>query len=91
MKETITVTQADIKAANTISTNNPPCIACPIAQAVRRLHPDWKVRRKQIDNGLDSGAVVVDLPSVATAFIDAFDEAKPVKPFSFTIEVPDNE
>lgn len=90
MKETITVTQADIDAAQ----KNCPLRTkfCPIARAVRR-HKSWKRWRVSLRDiySLNIDTKDIPLPKRAVTFIDRFDNGMSVKPFSFTIEVPGDE
>lgn len=87
MKETITVTQEDIDKAR--KANGLPSMICPIAQAIhrKRSRKQWRVGSAVI---ITANGDNVPLPKRAVNFIERFDaEKKPVKPFSFTIEVPE--
>lgn len=86
MIEKITVTQDDIREAcfrRDAEDYDEHC-ECPIAQAVRRTHPDWEVLVTYIDGG---GQVIINLPLEAQRFIRRFDHEQPVEPFEFEIEI----
>lgn len=58
---------------------------CPIARAVRRRHPEWRVTETRIiDLNYDT---VAALPGPAIAFIRDFDAGRAVEPIEFEIEV----
>lgn len=75
---TVTVTQQDINNGHKRN-----CGHCPIALAVRRVIPDVYVGGYHVF--IDEIATY-KLPDVAIEFIKAFDNERPVKPFSFDIE-----
>jgi hypothetical protein len=67
---------------------------CPIARAISRVWPHlsgvaggYACLYDSDDHGNHS--TCVDLPLVARAFIVDFDNYRGVKPFSFTIELPE--
>lgn len=92
--ETIKVTQADVDAANEqrqAQLKEPRLVLystanyCPIAQAVRHQHLDWRVAETRIlDFNYDT---IASLPGTAIAFIQDFDAGKAVEPLEFEIEV----
>lgn len=83
-REIITVTRADIKAGNR---KNPDCRNCPIALAVRRIHPAWAVGREKLFDYL-SMETITTLPRRAQKFIDDFESGNKVAPFKFAILLP---
>lgn len=87
MKEPIEITQAVIDDAT--QARRVPFFTrasgCPIARAVRKRHPDWRVTETRIiDFNYDTVAL---LPGPAIAFIRDFDAGKSVEPFTFEIEI----
>lgn len=86
MKVKIEVTKEDIK-------NGTPQDAgkCPIALAAKRKvkNMGWVIAdRLYIDGYPEGEEKFIDMPKKCEAFIDKFDMVKPVKPFSFTLNVP---
>ena len=79
MKHRIRITESNIK--NGIPQH---CSRCPTALALRRQIPgvSWVVEEDYLD--LDDE---YPTPKSVRKFIEAFDHGKPVKPFSFTIEL----
>lgn len=86
MKETIRVTQADINEAclRQDAGDYSPSKECPIAQVVRRKHPEWRVGGKRIRNTVTGDLIA--LPRIAQEFTEAFDNYEPVEPVEFEIE-----
>jgi hypothetical protein len=82
MRITIDVTADDI--ANGVRGR---CSTCPVALAVRRVPglEKWEV------GGMSAfyGASSFPLPCAASRFIMDFDGGRPVEPFSFEVDVPD--
>lgn len=79
---TINVTQEDINAGKRNA-----CELCPVALSVKRMFPKRTIY-------VDTRYIVIDLlgfviPIEARDFITAFDAGRPVKPFSFPLEIPD--
>jgi hypothetical protein len=67
---------------------------CPIARAISRVWPypvsvGGTCAALHDSDGLGGRSTCVDFPPVARAFIGAFDSGLSVKPFSFTIELPE--
>ncbi len=84
-KVRINVTQRDIERGIRFTS-----YTCPIARAARR-HPELKGCAVSPDSLAfdNSGWVWTPLPEKACEFVDSFDGGRPVKPFSFTLELPD--
>lgn len=85
MKETIKVTQADIREAcfRRDADDYDEICECPIAQAIQRTHPEASVTATFVL----LGGGRVQLPLEAQEFIARFDHEQPVEPFEFEIEV----
>lgn len=84
--ETIKVTESDIREAcfrRDAGDYDADC-ECPIAQAVRQRHPEWRVRQQWI---VVNKVWEIRLPPEATRFIKRFDANMAVEPFEFEIEV----
>lgn len=86
----VEVTKADIEAGERGS-----CFACPIANALHRTgHPEMLVSAHEVYKEMPDGhqwptfvvQIVAPLPSEAKAFVDRFDNALAVEPFSFELE-----
>lgn len=82
----IEVTEQDISAGLKTFGKGGASYLCPVARAAQRALKDKKAW---------SGVAVIasngkfhDLPKAATDFVTRFDLQKPVKPFSFTINLP---
>lgn len=67
--------------------------SCPVARALQRheeMGPMWvgaqsiRLRRQPV-----SPDYTIELPGAVAAFVAAFDEGRPVAPFSFDLEVPE--
>jgi len=87
----INVTKYQIENGTRVSPYN-----CPIARAIRRNIMIKGDRYKDVSVGADNvdifslpKTVNVKLPKEAKEFIRRFDSGLPVKPFSFTLRVPD--
>lgn len=78
---TVEVTAADIKGGF-----REQCRSCPIALAASRVGNRPSVGRLWVHFGDSPNFIRYNLPDVARAFVDAFDAAVPVKPFTFTME-----
>ena len=75
------------------------CRKCPIALVINRiLAPQYRCEvncdstifiSADITPGLRPLCVYSPLPDEAADFIAAFDDGKPVRPFWFTLEIPD--
>lgn len=78
----VTVTQGDIDKGFQFSP-----YSCPIARALKRTRcfPKLRVGRDRVTYGKD---VSVKLPSKVQRFIANFDYGRPVKPFSFRLNMP---
>lgn len=71
------------------------CNACPVALAFQKhINDDYsfEINDEYIDvvtkfNGYTQAEITV--PCTVTAFVRDFDSIKPVKPFSFQIDIPD--
>ena len=76
----ITVTADDIKRGN-----RQDCFECPVARAVRRAMSKsaWV---GYFTMGWD-GSKARKLPKKVASFVSRFDSGKPVKPFSFEIDL----
>lgn len=62
------------------------CALCPIARALDRATGEsWRVHSSWATRSGDS--FKTHLPLEAVRFIDLFDEGRPVKPFSFDLEI----
>lgn len=85
---TIHITQEDID--NGVARS---CIKCPIALALNRqaqlnfIYVDTRDRFSRCVVEYDIFKEI-DLPHKAFLFMKAFDQGKPVKPFSFELEIP---
>lgn len=81
---TIGVTQEDIDLADAIST-------CPIDLAVERKVGGacCHMGREHLSLSKASKILIIDVPEIATQFAKHFDCHKEVKPFLFTLEIPD--
>lgn len=83
---TIHVTQDDIDNGVACNTG-----LCPIAHAIRRAVPGsyWYVGSVEVFHRDLNGCRCdeMDLPVPACEFISAFDEGRPVNPFSFELEI----
>lgn len=90
MIEKIAVTEADIREASfrRDAEDYREMCECPVAQAVRKLHPDWSVAASFIDRGLCD---TIPLPREAKDFIKQFDHEQSVEPFEFEIEVEEED
>ncbi len=68
------------------------CRSCPVALAVAREFP-WTspiVDGCTVDFGSDGESWLwAEAPDAVNAFIEAFDGGKPVTPFAFDLDVPD--
>jgi len=76
-KVRIDVTQRDIERAH--------AGLCPIERGAKRVLPDPWVGT----NSLFLPGMEVSLPARAVKFVSNFDGGYPVKPFSFTVRVPE--
>ena len=83
MKKKIEVTAKDI--SNGICGHNS---SCPIALAFKRTLEGAEVEVNYRFDSIIGEWIPVPLPVRAIRFIKAFDHEKPVKPFSFYINVP---
>jgi hypothetical protein len=74
------VTEKDIIHGDTCSAQR-----CPIARAIRRRLPDQEIQvaRYEIKIGLE----IFEAAREIVAFTSSFDSGKPVKPFSFELEL----
>ena len=90
MKKTINVTQRDIDMANKAQKKMgyTPSHQCPIYRAAHRVIPLTNL--VGINALCRSNKTNIRLPEVAIRFIHEFDTANEVKPFKFTVEVPDD-
>lgn len=82
----IRVTRADIK--NGIPKDS---LSCPIALAIRRACPrstQVSVYENVIIHQCGVRLPPIELPEEALAFIMLFDDQKPVRPFSFEVDLP---
>ena len=83
----ITVTAAHIARGKRCTST-----ACPVALAIKEtLHPlSVNVQSEVINFGVPGGKFSpVRPPAEAAYFVDEFDDGIPVKPFTFTLDVPD--
>jgi len=86
MKVKVNVTQRDIKAGCKV---NATC--CPIARAINRLLRGGHSSSVCQFGGhiYETGPVAeIVIPKKAAAFMDAFDKPAPVRPFTFTLDLP---
>lgn len=80
MKHTITVTQEDISEGLAID-----CERCPIARAIARKFPEHRVN--VLGDVVIIGREFYNLPGECAIFVHHFDNLRPVKPFSFTLDM----
>lgn len=93
MQETIEVTLTDIRRAKRQREDsrsgaddyNAMC-DCPVARAIRGIYTGWLVSEFYIR--LPDGTTI-SLPPEAQMFVEDFDTDHKVRPFAFTIDVPD--
>jgi hypothetical protein len=67
------------------------CRLCPVARALTEAFPDAEllaVDSAHVAMGEPGRWAEVDLPAVATRFIEAFDHGGPVEPFTFDLDYP---
>lgn len=85
---TVSVTQADIDGSAFRSMNNSPA-----GNAIKRhLHDDLRVWVRSARLGVERRGCVLwstDTPAVVREFHDAYDSDKPVSPFCFVLDVPE--
>ncbi len=60
------------------------CVDCPIARALKRVTTD---EVQVTSENIQLGDASVHPPHAARMFVFAFDEGRPVEPFSFSLEV----
>lgn len=83
MKKTFQVTQEDIDQGAPLE-----CTACPVALAVKReLGYEVFVTTVTIANKWSNESAY--LPDSVSLFIGQFDNAYPVAPFEFELDIPD--
>lgn len=78
------VTARDIRRGTRDSSTS-----CPVALACKRASGvNWYVDSWTLDNYSTGETIQVKTPKRVAKFVFAFDSLKPVKPFSFTLNVP---
>jgi hypothetical protein len=87
VKITVSVTEEDINKGIIGSS-----CSCPVALAIKKstnFHPSVDHYTAALLNPEDDGLTLCDLPHSVRCFIFAFDDHKPVRPFTFELEIPD--
>lgn len=90
----MTAVTVQVTADDIMSGEPGDCRSCPIARALENLlktDVSFSVRTEVIvwhDWGHDGVAGEADLPQAASDFIGRFDNADPVEPFSFEVDLP---
>jgi hypothetical protein len=85
MRVKIEVTQDDIEKGK-----RNQCNLCPVARAVKRVAHIWGVGSPGVypTERMAPLNSIADLPYKARTFVCRFDNALPVKPFTFTLNIP---
>ncbi len=80
----IIVTKTDIQKGKRDTSN-----LCPVAKAIRRCAGLYGIDVYGDELGFGIALRrLVDLPKKVSKFVERFDFGKPVKPFSFTLKLP---